>query len=123
MDSLIYVKFKRNLLKADLEKQILEVMDARIRSLPNFLELRLNPELILLCCNLIENGVSDKKLKITKKDLCIRVLNNLFNYNAQDKKQVEDTIEFLHANDKIQKVKISEKVFHLFIDWIKRKVL
>ena len=75
MDSLIYVDFKKTLLTADVEKQLQTVIEERIKSLPTYLEHRLNPELILLACNLIENWCKDnKKLKLNKKVLCLKVL-------------------------------------------------
>lgn len=117
-----YVKFKRQLAKVDLEKHLLQVLDERIKSLPNYSELRLNPEMILLCCNLIENG-SKKKHKIQKKELAIRVLSSVFNYNPVDTKNASDVIEFLHANNRIKKIKVARKFGLFIIDWIKRKFL
>ncbi len=64
MESLNHVKLKRILLSSDLEKQISSAVDVRIKSLPNFTELRVNPELILLVCNLIENGTTQSKIKL-----------------------------------------------------------
>jgi len=117
-----YVKFKRQLAKVDLEKHLLHVLDERIKSLPNYAELRLNPEMILLCTNLIENGCK-KKDKIQKKELALRVLTSIFNYNAVDIKNAGDTIEFLHANKRIKRIKVIKKIGLLVLDCIKRKWL
>lgn len=122
MDSLVYVKFKRNLLKSDIEKQLVDVVNTRIRSLANYMELRLNPEMILLVCNLIENGANSKKLKIDKKDLAMKVLHSVFSYSELDKKHVSDTIEFLHSNNKIKRVRLLKKIFAVLYNWIKRKL-
>lgn len=125
MDSnLVYVRFKRKLFKADLEKQLHEVIEEKVKSLPNHAELRLHPELILLCCQLVENSVSNnKKLKLDKKQLVSDVLHKIFTYNANDRKQVEETIEFLHATNKIHRVKLAVKFLHLFWNWLQRKFL
>jgi len=120
---LVYVKLKNQLLNLDLEKQLIEVIEQRIRNLPNYLELRLNPELILLCCNLIENSLDKKKVKLDKKALCLRVLASIFQYSEADKKHVDNTIEFLHSNKKIKKVSFSKKCVLIVWDWIKRKLL
>jgi hypothetical protein len=123
MDQLVYVKLKHNLLNMDLEKQLIEVIDQRIRTLPNYQELRLNPELVLLTCNLVENAVIDKHIKIDKKSLCLRVLTSIFTYTEADKKQVSETIEFLHCNKRIKKVSIFRKCILIVWDWVCRKFL
>lgn len=123
MDQLVYVKLKNNLLNMDLEKQLIEVIDQRIRTLPNYNELRLNPELILLCCNLVENACVDKKIKIDKKALCVRVLASIFAYSEPEKKQVSESIEFLHCNKRIRKVSIIKKCALIVYDWVCRKFL
>lgn len=125
MDSnLVYVRFKRKLFKADLEKQLQQIIEDKVKSLPNHTDLRLHPELILLCCQLVENSVSNnKKLKLDKKQLVIDVLSKIFTYNINDKKQAEEVIEFLHSAKKIHRVKLIVKIGHLVLDWIQRKFL
>lgn len=123
MDQLVYVKLKNNLLQADLEKQLLEVIDQRIRTLPDHSTFRNNPELILLTCNLIENACQDKKIKIDKKALCIRILHTIFQYGEPEKKQIGDTIEFLFSNKRIKKVSIFKKTLAITWDFVKRKFL
>jgi hypothetical protein len=123
-DNLVYVKFKRKLFKADLEKQLSTVIEDKIKALPNYTELKVHPELILLCCQLVENSIEDnKKLKIDKKDLVIAVMNKLFTYNPTDKRTVEETIEFLWQTGKIHRVKFITKAGRLVWSWIKRKFL
>lgn len=123
MDQLVYVKLKNNLLQADLEKQLLEVIDQRIRTLPDHSSFRNNPELILLTCNLIENACVDKKIKIDKKALCIRILHAIFSYAEPEKRQIGETIEFLHSNKKIKKVSLVKKCLAITWDFVKRKFL
>jgi hypothetical protein len=123
-DNLVYVKFKRKLFKADLEKQLSTIIEDKIKALPNYTELKVHPELILLCCQLVENSIEDnKKLKVDKKELVINVMHKLFNYNPADKKTVEETIEFLWQTGKIHKVKAIKKIGRLVWDWFKRKFL
>lgn len=125
MDSnLVYVRFKRKLFKADLEKQLQQIMEEKIKSLPNYLDLRLHPELILLCCQLVENSINNnKKTKVDKRQLVVDVLSKIFTYNVNDKKQAEETIDFLHSTKKIHRVKLAVKLGHLILDWIKRRWL
>lgn len=124
METLPYVKFKRGLLVVDLEKQLLEVIHTRIKTLPNYIELRMNPELILLVCNIIENMVNDKSLKgMNKKELATKILNGLFSYNPNELKQLDTVIEFLHSTKKIKRVPFLKKLLVVFGAWIKRKLL
>lgn len=116
------VIYKRHLAKLNLEKELLSVLEEKIKGLPNYQELKLNPEMVLLCCNIIENSVS-KKDKVPKRDLAVRVLSNVFNYSAVDKKSVEDLIEFLHSNKRIKKIKVLKKIWLFLEDWIRRKFL
>lgn len=123
-NDLIYVKFKRSLFKADVEKQLNEMIEQRVKGLNNHLELRLHPELILLCCQLVENSIEDnKKLKVDKKKLVCDALHKIYNYNAVDRKVVDETIEFLHSTKKIHKVKVLKKIGHLVWSWVKRRWL
>jgi hypothetical protein len=124
MESMPYVKFKRGLLVVDLEKQLLDVIHTRIKTLPNYIELRMNPELILLVCNIIENMVNDKSLKgMNKKELATKILNGLFTYNSPELKQLDTIIEFLHSSKKIKRVHLLRKMVVVFGAWIKRKLL
>lgn len=129
MDQLCYVKLKNTLKHLDLEKQLVDNIDKRIKNLPDYQKLRLNPELILLVCNLVENAVFDKKkkkkkiIKVDKKDLVIRVLNSIFDYAEPEKKIVDTQIEFFYTNDDIKKVSFLKKCLSLAFEWIKKKLL
>jgi hypothetical protein len=116
------VKFKRQLARADLEKRLGELLEEKVKSLPDYECLKLNPELILLVSNMVEEG-SEKKLCIDKKELVMKVLDNIFKYSDSDKRLLDDQIEFLHATKKIKRVKMSLKILHYVWDWIKRRWL
>ena len=104
-----YVPFERKLQKVDIEKQLITTLENKIRSLPNFLELKLNPEIVLFACNLIEN-ICKKKYKIDKKTLCINVLSAIFNFTEPDKKSCGEIIEFLHSTTQIKKATLIKKL-------------
>jgi hypothetical protein len=124
MESLIYVNYKRSLLVSDVEKQLSDIIETRIKALPNYLEHKLNPELILLACNLVENGVKDKNVsKINKKSLVIKILQTVFTLNPAEIKQLDNVIEFLHSNKKIKLVGVVKKIRIVGKDWLKRKLL
>lgn len=116
------VKFKRGLARSDLERKLGELLEQKVKSLPDFNTLKLNPELILLVCNLVEEG-AEKKFNIDKKDLVMKVMDNIFKYTEVEKRQIDDQIEFLHSTKKIKKVKLILKIIHYVIDWIQRRFL
>jgi hypothetical protein len=116
------VKFKRQLARSDLEKRLIDILQEKVKSLPSYEELRLNPELILLCCNLIENGC-ERKDQVDKKLLCINVLDSVFGYNNAEKKQCDDTVEFLWATKRIKRIRLIKKVIYYVMDILKRRFL
>lgn len=116
------VKFKRQLARSDLEKRLIDILQEKVKSLPSYEELRLNSELILLCCNLIENGCK-KKDQVDKKVLCINVLDTIFNYSNQEKKQVDDSIEFLWATKSIKRIHLVKKILYYLVDILQRRFL
>jgi len=117
------VKFKRGLARVDLEKRLSDLLEEKVKSLPDFNLLKLNPELILLVCNLVEEGGGEKKLNIDKKELVLKVLDNIFKYSEIEKRQIDDQIEFLHSTKKIKRVKFIIKIVHYVLDWIQRRFL
>lgn len=116
------VKYKRTLARLDLENHLTQLLSEKIQSFPNVNELKLNPELVLLVCNLVEEGV-DRKYNIDKKELVMNVLDNIFKYNDVEKKNIDDQVEFLHATRKIKKVKALVKVIHYVVSWVKKHFL
>lgn len=116
------VKFKRQLARSDLERRLMDMLEEKVKSLPSYEQLRLNPELILLCCNLIENGCN-KKDQVDKKVLCINVLDSVFNYTNDEKRQVDDSIEFLWATKRIKRIHIVKKLIYYLLDILKRRFL
>lgn len=116
------VKFKRGLARSDLERKLGEMLEEKVKSLPDFNTLKLNPELILLVCNMAEEG-AEKKFNIDKKELVMKVLDNIFKYAESEKRLLDDQIEFLHATKKIKRVKLVIKIIHYVLDWIQRRFL
>lgn len=104
-----FVPFERKLQRVDIEKQLIATLEQKIRSLPDFSSLKLNPEIVLFACNLIENIVK-KKYKINKKELCINVLTTIFNFTEPDKKSCGEIIEFLHSTSQIKKATLWKKI-------------
>jgi hypothetical protein len=121
MDSLKHIKLKRGLKTLGLEKKLFDTINERIHELPEYNTLRLNVELILLVCNLVENGYS-KDIKKNKKELVVKILNEIFQYNNTEVKQLDETIQFLFDTGKIKKVMFIKKLIAYLVDWFKRKI-
>lgn len=122
-DSLVYIDYKNDLLKNRLEKDLADKIVAKVRNLENFVAYKLDPELILLVCDLIENGFNDYNLKTNKKEFALRLLSVIYNYTAAERNQADCIIEFLHKNKHIKKVKLYKKLYLITKDWFRRKFL
>ena len=112
-DLSVFVPFERKLQRVDIEKQLIQTLERKIRSLPDFLSLKLNPEIVLFACNLIEHIVK-KKYKIDKKQLCINVLSTIFAFTEVDKKSAGEIIDFLHSTNSIKRATLWKKIKILF---------
>ena len=122
--SLSYVKFKNNLRKLHTEAEIKKIMMEKIQEIPDYMSLKFDPELTLFVCNLIENGVKEKKIKkMDKKQFVLNVLNSLYSFSEPELVQLDTQIEFLHSNHKIKAVNMSKKFGVYFYNWLVKKIL
>ncbi len=64
-----------------------------------------------------------KKDQVDKKVLCINILNTVFGYSNQEKKQVDDTIEFLWSTKKIKRIHFIKKLIHYLVEILQRRFL
>ena len=95
----------KNQLGVDIKKN-----EAKKRILDRLTELGLtnntyknNQEFLLLVCNLAEYLII-KKDKVSKKEIVLDVINQLFNLQPHERQAVESNIEFLHESNMIKKV-------------------
>ncbi len=86
-------------------------------------DLKSDPELLLLVCNLIENTLTSNKWKIDKKELAVSIHDNLFNTTEEEKTAIRLQIQFFYDNGKIKKKKWYKLVLVYSMEWIKRKFL
>lgn len=125
MNHLCYIKLSKNLYHLELEKQLADTINEKIKALPNYLDLKLHPQVILLCCMYIENCDFKKKskIKLDKKSLAMRILQSIYTYSEPEKKQIDTIIEHLHTNNDIKKISYAKKCSILAYEWIKKKLL
>ena len=115
------LNFKNQLNKHFVFHSLVAVLVKKIKEdIPKFEELKLNIELTLLCCNIVENTVT-KKTKVDKEKLVIDTLTEIFTLNDDEQKTVKNQIDFLYDNKKIIKIDPCKKFFKSFQDWVVRK--
>ena len=113
---------KHTLSKHFVFHNLVETLIKKIKEeIPKFEELKLNIELTLLCCNIVENTIK-KKTKIDKEKLVVEALTNVFTLQETEQKTLKDQIEFLFNNGKILKVDETKKFFKSVGDWFIRKL-
>jgi len=112
---------KHGLSKHFVFHSLVQVLITKIKEeIPKFEELKLNIELTLLCCNIVENTVK-KKTKIDKEKLVVDALREVFNLTEDEQKTIKNQIEFLFNNNKIVKIDETKKFFKSVGDWFVRK--
>lgn len=123
--ALLNVKMKHSLATFNKEEQIKQKIIEHIRSIPNYEHLKFDPECVLYVCNLVEEAYSEyiDKIKPNKKDLVTNILTLVFCMKPEEQKNVEQTIQFLHNNKKIRKVKMIKKIGGVIWDWACRRIL
>jgi hypothetical protein len=118
------VDYKNELNTHVVKNNLIDKIVEKINKIPkHHNELRLNPELILLVCNIVENTIN-KSDKVSKKDVVIDVFKQINHITYEnDINSLGSLIEFLHSNDKIKRVKLLRKATFYTIDWLKKKFL
>jgi hypothetical protein len=94
-----------------------------IRSIHAVEDLKHDPELLLLICNLIENTIIKNKWKIDKKELAISIHDDVFGDSDEEKDKLKSQIEFFYQNGKIKKTKWWKLLGLYILDWTKRTFL
>ena len=111
---------KHGLSKHFIFHDLVNVLVTKIKEIPKFEQLKLNIELTLLCCNIVENTVK-KKTKVDKEKLVVDSLTEVFTLTEQEQKTIKDQIEFLFTNGKILKVDEVKKFFKDVGAWFVKK--
>jgi hypothetical protein len=89
------LEIKQNAIKAKIITRLTELQ-------LNDPKYKVNPDIILLVCNLIENLVKNKK--INKKQLLLDVFNQIYVLQPEEIVIVDSQIEFLHSTKAIKKL-------------------
>jgi len=108
---------KNILKKQQLVQDLLVHLRAKIQEYPATHNLKGCSEFVLYVCKVVENVVV-KKQKIDKKQLVLDVFKILFSLQPPEILVLDASIEFLHSNGLISKVKIVKKIK----SWFEKKL-
>ena len=104
---------------AELSKGII----AKVQSMPDLQELKLDLDIILYVCNIIENNIKQNETKsLDKKKIVVDIINKCMPLNATEINILNKMIEFLHSNHLIQKIGKIEKNGYKLLNWAIKKI-
>jgi len=104
---------------AELSKGII----AKVQSMPDLQELKLDLDIILYVCNIIENNIKQNETKsLDKKKIVVDIINKCTPLNATEINILNKMIEFLHSNHLIQKIGKIEKNGYKLLNWAIKKI-
>lgn len=117
-----------NSLKREMkEGKIIEAISKRLSSLPNFLNLKNDLEVLTLCCNICEhlaNNKNKKSNKYDKKKLVLQAFSKSYGALTKDEEKVlEKNVEYLWSNGKIVASSVLSICGAYCWDWCKRRIL
>ena len=117
------ITIKNSLVKDQKSNDLIIVVKDKLQSLPqNLLLYKTNSEFILYVCKLVENVIL-KSDGVNKKELVLNIMRTIVGCNDAECKLVGETVEFLHSNGMIQKIKVVKKFKNSVLSWMKKKVL
>jgi hypothetical protein len=124
-DYIVDIPFVNALEKSNIYNCIRDAILTKISKIPELQKLRLNVELTLLVCNIIENSISNnsKYHKIDKKQLVVDIFSQAFNLNPAEIQLLKDQIEFLYNNGAIIKISKIKKFFSSITNLLKKKAI
>ena len=94
----------KNTLKAHIKfHNILNDITKIIKSIHSVEDMKNDPELLLLICNLIENMMKNNKSKLDKKELALSIHDNIFTNTDNEREDLRRKIQFFYNNGKIKK--------------------
>jgi len=119
----IYVSPDTNLKRDMLVKKVCDLVDAKLKTIPDLMTRKNDVEITELVCNVIENYCKAKKYKVDKKDIVKVFLQRLFSLNADELKRLDKQIEFIHGRNLIKKIPYSKYVKRFIFGIIKKTLM
>ena len=117
------VEFKNTLASHIKQNKIIDEVTEIITKIPNFMNLKMDPEVTVYVCNIIENLIKkEDKKEISKLNLATLILTKVWNLEENELDAVIKQIQFLNNNGGIKKVSKSKKYGKYLKQWIIKKL-
>jgi hypothetical protein len=122
-DYIIDIPFLNALEKSNIYACVRDAIIHKLQKIPELQKMKLNPELTLLVCNIIENSINNngKYHTIDKQQLCVDIFSTPFNLTPDEIQLLKDQIEFLYNNKQIVKINVLKKGFSTVSKWLIKK--
>ena len=118
------VVFKNTLAAHVKQNKIIDDVCKILGEIPDLNRMKLDPELTVYVCNILENLIDkSEKKEISKLDLASTIIAKACNLEASDLDTVIKQIKFLDNNGRIKKASAVKKITKSAWEWFKRKVL
>lgn len=101
---------KNNLLKVQKYADVMALLKLKIAEYPPSHILKQCTEFLLYVCKVVENIII-KSDKVNKKEFVTDLYKALFGLNDPECKLLSSSIDFLHSNNMISKIKNSKKLW------------
>jgi len=125
-DNLCYIKHKNSLKKREKRQKIKLAIKEKVMSIHNHTQLRQNgtlePELILMVCNCVENFIK-KHAGVDKKSFVVEIIEDIYlSLSHQEKEYIAQQCQFFFDNALIEVIPLSTKVLSIGWNWFKSKL-
>ena len=118
------VVFKNTLAAHVKQNKIIDDVCKVLGEIPELNRMRLDPELTVYVCNILENLIDKKdKKEINKLNLASMILTKACNLEETELDAIIKQIKFLDNNGRIKKASTTKKITKSAWEWFKRKVL
>ena len=125
-DNLCFIKSKNSLKKREKRQKIKQAIKEKVLSIHDHQQLRTNgvidPELILMVCNCVENTIK-KKAGIDKKSFVIEILGEIFpNLSQAEREHICNQCQFYFDNALIEVIPLVTKISSIGFNYLKSKL-
>ena len=104
--------------------KIIEDVVKTLSELPDFnTKLRLDPEIVVYCANIVENLIKkEDKQEINKLDLVSTILTKAWTLEENELDLVIKQIKFVCNNNQVKKISKSKKIKKYIKDWVIKRL-
>ena len=125
-DNLCFIKSKNSLKKREKRQKIKQAIKEKVLSIHDHQQLRTNgvidPELILMVCNCVENTIK-KKAGVDKKSFVVEILGEIFqNLSQAEREHICHQCQFYFDNALIEVIPVMTKISSIGWNWMKSKL-